>query len=152
RLIGIEGQFITKVAEVAIALSESVYGNVRERERVIKAELEREEARFLETLERGEKLLESILEKEKSQISGVDAFTLYDTYGFPLELTQEIAEEQGLSVDTAGFEQEMKKQQQRSKAAHETIDLTVQGSLDKLAEHIHPTEFLGYTDLQATAT
>ncbi len=152
RLIGIEGQFITKVAEVAIALSESVYGNVRERETVIKAELEREEARFLETLERGEKLLESILEKEKSQISGVDAFTLYDTYGFPLELTQEIAEEQGLSVDTAGFEQEMKKQQQRSKAAHETIDLTVQGSLDKLAEHIHPTEFLGYTDLQATAT
>ena len=152
RLIGIEGQFISKVAEVAIALSESVYGNVRERERVIKAELEREEARFLETLERGEKLLESILEKEKSQISGVDAFTLYDTYGFPLELTQEIAEEQGLSVDTAGFEQEMKKQQQRSKAAHETIDLTVQGSLDKLAEHIHPTEFLGYTDLQATAT
>ncbi|GEA28382.1 alanine-tRNA ligase [Microcystis aeruginosa NIES-4325] len=152
RLIGIEGQFISKVAEVAIALSESVYGNVRERERVIKAELEREEARFLETLERGEKLLESILEKEKSQISGVDAFTLYDTYGFPLELTQEIAEEQGLSVDTAGFEQEMKKQQQRSKAAQETIDLTVQGSLDKLAEHIHPTEFLGYTDLQATAT
>jgi alanyl-tRNA synthetase len=76
RLIGIEGQFITKVAEVAIALSESVYGNVRERETVIKAELEREEARFLETLERGEKLLESILEKEKSQISGVDAFTL----------------------------------------------------------------------------
>jgi alanyl-tRNA synthetase len=66
-LIGIEGQFISKVAEVRSALSESVYGNVRERETVIKAELEREEARFLETLERGEKLLESILKKKKAR-------------------------------------------------------------------------------------
>lgn len=152
RLVGIEGAFIEKVAEVAIALSENVYPNVRARETVIKGELQREEARFLETLERGEKLLESILQKEKKQISGVDAFTLYDTYGFPLELTQEIAEEQGLSVDTVGFEAEMKKQQERSKAAHETIDLTVQGSLDTLAEHIHPTEFLGYSETQAPAT
>ncbi|MEG3438230.1 alanine--tRNA ligase [Pannus brasiliensis CCIBt3594] len=152
RLVGIEGAFIEKVAEVAIELSEKVYPNVRARETVIKGELQREEARFLETLERGEKLLESILQKEKKQISGVDAFTLYDTYGFPLELTQEIAEEQGLSVDTVGFEAEMKKQQERSKAAHETIDLTVQGSLDTLAEHIHPTEFLGYSETQAPAT
>jgi alanyl-tRNA synthetase len=152
RLIGIEGPFIEKVAEVTIALSESVYPNVRAREIVIKGELQREEARFLETLERGEKLLESILQKEKEQISGIDAFTLYDTYGFPLELTREIAEEQGLSVDTVGFEAQMKKQQERSKAAHETIDLTVQGSLDTLAEHIHPTEFLGYSETQSPAT
>jgi alanyl-tRNA synthetase len=78
---------------------------------VIKAELDREEARFLETLERGEKLLAEILEKESQsqsqQISGADAFELYDTYGFPLELTQEIAEEQGLTVDLAGFEAAM---------------------------------------------
>jgi alanyl-tRNA synthetase len=68
---------------------------------VIKAELDREEARFLETLERGEKLLAEILEKESKSPanSGADAFVLYDTYGFPLELTQEIAEEQGLTVD-----------------------------------------------------
>ncbi len=153
RLIGIEGEFITKVAETAIQISEDAYPNVRERESVIKGELQREESRFLETLERGEKLLAEIIEKtdKKSQISGVDAFTLYDTYGFPLELTQEIAEEQGLTVDVDGFEVAMKEQQERSKAAHETIDLTVQGSLDKLAEHIHPTEFLGYTDPQTTA-
>jgi alanyl-tRNA synthetase len=116
---------------------------------VIKAELDREEARFLETLERGEKLLAEILEKESQsqsqQISGADAFELYDTYGFPLELTQEIAEEQGLTVELAGFEAAMAEQRQRSKDAHETIDLTVQGSLDTLAEHIHSTEFLGYT-------
>ncbi|MFM7442109.1 MAG: alanine--tRNA ligase, partial [Snowella sp.] len=152
RLIGIEGEFTTQVAETAIQLSELVYPQVRERADFIKQELQREESAFLKTLERGEKLLADIIEKEKKQISGVDAFTLYDTYGFPFELTQEIAEEQGLTVDEIGFQEEMKKQQERSKAAHETIDLTVQGSLDKLAEHIHPTEFMGYTEPQLTAT
>ncbi len=151
RLIGIEGEFTTQVAETAIQLSELVYPQVRERDDFIKQELQREEVAFLKTLERGEKLLAEIIEKEKKQISGVDAFTLYDTYGFPFELTQEIAEEQGLTVDEIGFQEEMKKQQERSKAAHETIDLTVQGSLDKLAEHIHPTEFMGYTEPQLSA-
>ncbi|MEM9817721.1 MAG: alanine--tRNA ligase, partial [Cyanobacteria bacterium P01_D01_bin.6] len=125
RLIGIEGAFINQVAATAIALSESVYGNVRERESVITSELAREEARFLETLERGEKLLAEILKRETQyqggQISGADAFVLYDTYGFPLELTQEIAEEQGLTVDVDGFEAAMEQQRQRSKDAHETI-------------------------------
>ncbi|ACK69354.1 alanyl-tRNA synthetase [Gloeothece citriformis PCC 7424] len=155
RLIGIEGAFINQVAEVAIALSETAYPNVRQRETPIKGELDREEAAFLTTLERGEKLLSEIIAKvkksKKKQISGVDAFKLYDTYGFPLELTQEIAEEEGLTVNVEEFDEEMKKQQDQSKAAHETIDLTVQGSLDKLAEHIHPTEFLGYTDAQSVA-
>jgi alanyl-tRNA synthetase len=151
RLIGIEGAFISRVAETAIQLSETAFPNVREREAVIKAELDREEARFLETLERGEKLLAEILAKTTGQISGADAFVLYDTYGFPLELTQEIAEEQGLTVDEAGFEVAMAEQRQRSKDAHETIDLTAQSSLDKLAEHIHPTAFLGYGDAVSTS-
>ncbi|MDJ0649996.1 MAG: alanine--tRNA ligase [Xenococcaceae cyanobacterium MO_188.B19] len=151
RLIGIDGNFINKVAETAMALSESAYPSVREREEFIKNELKREETQFLKTLERGEKLLADILNKKPKQILGVDAFTLYDTYGFPLELTQEIAEEQGLTVDVNGFEAEMEQQRIRARAAHETIDLTVQGSIDKLAEHIHPTEFSGYTNLQDTA-
>ena len=105
----------------------------------------------LTTLGRGEKLLAEIMTTKPKQISGEDAFTLYDTHGFPLELTQEIAEEQGLTVDTKGFEAEMEQQRQRSQEAHETIDLTVQGTLDKLAEHIHPTDFLGYTQSSETA-
>ncbi|MBW4678946.1 MAG: alanine--tRNA ligase [Microcoleus vaginatus WJT46-NPBG5] len=151
RLIGIEGEFTPKIAETAIQLSETAYPNVRKRADAIKAELQREETRFLKTLERGEKLLADILAKQPKQISGVDAFTLYDTYGFPLELTQEIAEEQGITVDAAGFEVEMKKQVERAKDAHETIDLTVQGSLDKLAEHIQATEFVGYAQPAAEA-
>ncbi|MDZ8093607.1 MAG: alanine--tRNA ligase [Nostoc sp. DedQUE05] len=155
RLIGISGEFTTQVAETAIALSESAYPNVRQREAAIKAELQREESNFLRTLDRGEKLLEEIIQEVKqrgeTQISGESAFTLYDTYGFPLELTQEVAEENNLTVDDAGFNAEMQKQVERAKAAHETIDLTVQGSLDKLAEHIQVTEFLGYTQPTATA-
>ncbi|MBD2132489.1 alanine--tRNA ligase [Sphaerospermopsis sp. FACHB-1094] len=155
RLIGISGEFINQVAETAISLSESVYPNLRQREAAIKAELAREEANFLKTLERGEKLLAEIIQEVKQKgltdLSGESAFTLYDTYGFPLELTQEIAEEQNLTVDVDGFKAEMQKQIERAKAAHETIDLTVQGSLDKLAEHIHSTEFLGYNQSAATA-
>ncbi|USR90154.1 alanine--tRNA ligase [Phormidium yuhuli AB48] len=151
RLIGIEGPFISQVAETAIEVSEAAYTNLRERQGVIETELAREEAQFLKTLERGEKLLGEILASNPEQISGEDAFTLYDTYGFPLELTQEIAEEQGLGVDVDGFEVEMERQRDRARAAHETIDLTVQGSLDELAEQLHPTSFLGYTDNQANA-
>ncbi|MBA4449354.1 alanine--tRNA ligase, partial [Cylindrospermopsis raciborskii CS-506_D] len=155
RLIGIPGEFINQVAETAISLSQSVYPHLRQREAVIKAELEREESNFLKTLDRGEKLLGEIIQEVKHQgltiISGDSAFTLYDTYGFPLELTQEIAQEQNLSVDVEGFNTEMHKQVERAKAAHETIDLTVQGSLDKLAEHIHSTEFIGYRQLSTTA-
>jgi alanyl-tRNA synthetase len=152
RLIGIDGEFITQVAETAISLSESIYPNVREKAEVIKAELEREESQFLKTLERGEKLLGEIIAKGEKEINGKDAFTLFDTYGFPLELTQEIAEEQNLTVDVAGFNAEMEAQKTRSREAVETIDLTVQGSIDKLAEHIHPTNFIGYQELNSTAT
>ncbi|MEH2350060.1 MAG: alanine--tRNA ligase [Nostoc sp.] len=155
RLIGISGEFTTQVAESAIALSESAYPNVRQREAAIKAELQREESNFLRTLDRGEKLLEEIIQEVKqqgnTQISGESAFTLYDTYGFPLELTQEVAEENNLTVDVEGFEAQMEIQKGRGRDAHETIDLTVQGSLDKLAEHIQVTEFLGYTQPATTA-
>ncbi|MDJ0594024.1 MAG: alanine--tRNA ligase [Pleurocapsa sp. MO_226.B13] len=159
--IGIYGRdakfpvFTPIVAETAIALSESAYPNVREREEFIKNQLQTEESQFLKTLDRGEKLLAEIIANtanlSQKQISGLDAFTLYDTYGFPLELTQEIAEEQGLTVDVEGFEAEMEQQRIRARGSHETIDLTVQGSIDKLAEQIHPTEFSGYTNLQDTA-
>jgi alanyl-tRNA synthetase len=144
RLLGIDRDFTSEVAETAIALSESQYPRVRQRAEAIKVELQREEARFRETLERGEKMLEEILERVKDQIPGADAFVLYDTYGFPLELTQEIAEEKNLTVDLAGFEAEMSAQRERAKAAHKTIDLTIQGTLDQVAEHIQQTEFIGY--------
>jgi len=149
RLIGITGTFTGQVAETAIALGEAAYPQLREREGAIKTELQREETRFLETLERGEKLLTETIHKSDKVISGVDAFVLYDTYGFPLELTQEIAEEHGLTVDTAGFTAEMEKQRERSQSAHEIIDLTAHQSLEQMG--IKATEFIGYKDLGSSA-
>ena len=151
RLIGIEGNFINQVAESAIALAESAYPNVREREEYIKGQLQREESQFLKTLDRGEKLLAEIIAKAGNlgakQISGKDAFELYDTYGFPLELTQEIAEEQGLSIDLAGFEREMEEQKSRSKDSYEAIDLMTQNALGEIVQGSDETSFLGYTQL-----
>lgn len=153
RLIGIDREFTPAVAEAAIALSEVAYPNVRKMEPTIKVSLQREEISFLKTLDRGERILAEIIEQlgTGGQISGTDAFTLYDTYGFPLELTEEIAAEKGLTVDVSGFEVEMEKQRIRSQQAHETIDLTAQGTLDKLADHIEQTEFLGYTQVSTQA-
>jgi alanyl-tRNA synthetase (EC 6.1.1.7) len=107
RLIGIAGEFTVRVAESAIALSESVYPNVRQREAAIKAELAREESQFLKTLERGEKLLSEIVDRtkqqENQQISGPDAFTLYDTYGFPLRIDSRNCRRTGNYCRFAGF-------------------------------------------------
>ena len=149
RLLGIDKPFTVEVAEASISLSEQAYPAVRTREKNIKNELVREEAQFLKTLDRGETLLADILAQKPKQVSGDDAFKLYDTYGFPLELTQEIAEESGIAVDVAGFEAAMQVQQETSKGAHETIDLTVQGSLDALAEKVDATDFVGYAQSDA---
>jgi alanyl-tRNA synthetase len=155
RSIGINEDFTTKVAETAIALSEAAYPNVRERANSIKAELQREETQFLKTLERGEKLLADLIADVKAKgiekIEGKDAFKLYGTYGFPLELTQEIAEEQGLTVDVDGYNRAVEEDAIINIGTTETIDLTVQSALDKLAEHIQATEFLGYSQLTIQA-
>jgi alanyl-tRNA synthetase len=124
------------------------YPQLLERREVILAELAREEARFLETLERGEKLLAEVLAAKPTQISGEQAFELYDTYGFPLELTEEIAEEQGLTVDLAGFEAAMEAQRQRAKAAAVSIDLTLQGAIDQVTAAAAATAFKGYEALE----
>jgi alanyl-tRNA synthetase len=148
RLLGIDKPFLTAMGEAAIALMRSAYPQLDERREVILAELQREEARFLETLERGEKLLAEVLASQPQQISGEQAFELYDTYGFPLELTEEIAEEHGLTVDLAGFEAAMEAQRQRAKAAAVNIDLTLQGAIEQMAAELEATAFKGYEALE----
>jgi alanyl-tRNA synthetase len=136
------------MGEAAIALMQGAYPQLAGRRDVILAELQREEARFLETLERGEKLLADVLAAGPRQISGEQAFELYDTYGFPLELTEEIAEEHGLTVDLAGFEAAMEAQRQRAKAAAVSIDLTLQEAIDQVAAAAEATAFKGYEQLE----
>ena len=148
RLLGIDKPFLTAMGEASIALMQAAYPQLLERREVILAELQREEARFLETLERGEKLLADVLAAGPQQISGEQAFELYDTYGFPLELTEEIAEEHGLSVDLAGFEVAMEAQRQRAKAAAVSLDLTLQGAIEQMAAELEATAFKGYEALE----
>ena len=148
RLLGITKPFLISMGEAAIALLESAHPSVVDRREVILAELQREEARFLETLERGEKLLAEVLASKPTEIAGAQAFELYDTYGFPLELTQEIAEEHGLSVDLAGFEAAMEEQRQRAKAAAVSIDLTLQDAIDQVVAEQAATAFKGYDALE----
>jgi alanyl-tRNA synthetase len=152
RLLGIDKPFLTAMGEASIALMQSAYPQLLERKEVILSELKREEARFLETLERGEKLLADVLAAKPKQISGEQAFELYDTYGFPLELTQEIAEEHGLAVDLDGFEQAMEAQRQRAKAAAVSIDLTLQDAIDQMAADLEATSFRGYESLDHSSS
>ncbi|MBM5788973.1 MAG: alanine--tRNA ligase [Cyanobacteria bacterium M_DeepCast_200m_mx_001] len=148
RLLGIDKPFLSAMGEASITLMQDAYPQLVARREVILAELQREEARFLETLERGEKLLAEVLAAQPEQISGEQAFELYDTYGFPLELTEEIAEEHGLTVDLAGFEAAMEAQRQRAKAAAVSIDLTLQGAIDQVAADLEATQFRGYELLE----
>jgi alanyl-tRNA synthetase len=151
RLLGIDRPFLEAMGEAAIALMAPAHPLLPERRGLILAELVREEARFLDTLERGEKLLAEVLAARPERISGEAAFELYDTYGFPLELTEEIAEEHGLTVDLDGFEAAMERQRQRAKAAAVSIDLTLQGAIERVAGALEPTDFRGYEALDQAA-
>ena len=151
RLLGIDQPFLVRMGEASIALLQDAHPSVLERQEVILAELQREESRFLETLERGEKLLTDVLQSKPKQISGAQAFELYDTYGFPLELTQEIAQEQGIEVDLAGFEKAMEQQRQRAKAAAVSIDLTLQDAIDQVVANQKATAFQGYQHLEQSS-
>jgi alanyl-tRNA synthetase len=148
RLLGVDRPFLGAMGEAAIALMAGAHPALEERRGAILAELEREEARFLETLDRGEKLLAEVLAAKPARISGRQAFELYDTYGFPLELTEEIAEEHGLRVDVEEFEAAMEEQRQRAKAAAVRVDLTLQGAIEAMAGELDATAFRGYEALE----
>lgn len=167
RLLGIKGDgrgnldgvFTPAIAEKVIEISSQIDPEVKDRRSRILEELKREESRFVQTLERGEKLLEEMIASALSIpqenetlpcLAGKDAFLLYDTYGFPVEITIEVAEEQGVTVDMDGFDVEMEKQRRQSQAAHNAVKLEVGDTAD-LTESISDTEFLGYDMLSARA-
>jgi len=122
----------------------NTYPELQNNSQRIFSEIDIEEQRFLNTLERGEKLLNEIIASGVKLISGTQAFELYDTYGFPLELTKEILDEKNIEVDLKGFEREMDSQRERAKAASQTVDLTLEGSIERDIELFEKTNFVGY--------
>ncbi|MBU0936785.1 MAG: alanine--tRNA ligase, partial [Spirochaetes bacterium] len=123
RKLGIEGGFLGKLAEVVIAKFQSAYPELAENRQRILDDLAREEAKFLETLQKGEhefeKMLPNLLKNPQKIMSGRLAFKLYDTYGFPIELTLELAAENGLTVNREEFDDAFKKHQELSRAGAE---------------------------------
>ena len=150
RLLGIDQAFLPILGDITINLMKYAYPQLKESRKIILFELKTEELRFLETLERGERLLAQIISECSGKVSGIQAFELYDTYGFPLELTQEIAAEKKILVDIKGFNEEMSKQRQRAKDAAVTIDLTLQGAIEKTALAFEETKFSGYNTLESS--
>ena len=151
RLLGITNEFLPHIANVGINLMQNNYPDLKNNNDLILNEIKIEEIRFRETLERGEKLLDELISSGQKLISGFKAFELYDTYGFPLELTVEIAEENSISVDVKGFEEEMNAQKERAKAASSNIDLTLEGSLEREIDLFNKTIFNGYKSLLSEA-
>ncbi len=151
RLLGIKKEFLSDIARVGIKLMENNYPDLKNNNELILSEIKIEEVRFRETLERGEKLLDEIISSGQKLITGFKAFELYDTYGFPLELTEEIAEEHNINVDIEGFKREMDAQKERAKAASSNIDLTLEGSLEREIDSFNKTNFIGEDCLNAEA-
>lgn len=117
KTLGIKKVFSSEVAEAVMAIYQDVYPWLRERKDFIFSELCKEEEKFNKTLDRGLKELEKISASEDGFISGVVASTMYQTYGFPIEMTRELASEKGMKVDEQGFKEEMRKHQELSRTA-----------------------------------
>lgn len=155
-LLGLKDPFLHRLAPLVAELLGDFYPEMRENLEAVEKQIRLEEERFLETLEGGVRRLEELLSalRPGEALPGEEAFRLYDTYGFPLDLTVEIAAERGFGVDTEGFEDAMRLQQERSRA-HMAFEREIFKRSTQILEELHAerggTEFLGYTDLEAEA-
>ena len=156
RLLGIEGKFLTKLAETVIEGSKDGYPELFEKKDMIFNVIGQEEDQFNKTIDQGLKILsdmiEEMSEKEEQTLSGENAFKLYDTYGFPLDLTMEILEEKGFGVDEEGFKAAMEEQRVKARKARGVTnymgaDATVYDEIDPSIT----TEFVGYDHLDYTS-
>ena len=150
KILGMELPFLYKLVDKVVDMYGEAYPELVKNKEKVKEVIKNEEERFNKTLDRGYKLLEEFI-TEKKDIDGENAFKLYDTYGFPLELTKEIAEENNLKVDEAGYKAAMQEQKDRAKAATAKISVTGDIKYAKVEEQVGSTEFLGYDKNEADA-
>lgn len=149
----IEGAFMYRLVPVVYEIMKDFYPYLEEKLDYIAKLVKAEEERFHTTLADGEKLMLEVMDKnaDSKQIDGVTAFKLYDTYGFPLELTMEMAEERGFVVDQQGFDKEMAQQKERARNAREEQESMSSQSADLMA-FTQESRFIGYDALSCTAT
>ena len=155
RMLGIDHPFLTDLVDTVIISSEVGYPELREHESYIKKVIGTEEERFYKTIDSGMNILNGMIqhlhETHKKILSGLDVFKLNDTFGFPLDLTKEIAAEAGLGIDEAAFHVEMTRQRERARA--ERLAKDISGWSEDLFDELNaePTEFDGYDVLKETA-
>jgi alanyl-tRNA synthetase len=155
RMLGIDHPFLTDLVDTVIVSSEVGYPELREHESYIKKVIGTEEERFYKTIDSGMNILNGMIqhlhETHKKILSGLDVFKLNDTFGFPIDLTKEIAAEAGLGIDEAAFHVEMTRQRERARAERLAKDISG-WSEDLFGElNAEPTEFDGYDVLKETA-
>jgi len=145
KILGMELPFLYKLVDVVVEMYGEAYPElVKNKQKVIDT-IKAEEERFNKTLDRGYKLLEEFIESKKD-IDGESAFKLYDTFGFPLELTKEIAQENGLNVDEDGYKVAMQEQKDRAKAATAKISVTGDIKYAQVEKEVGSTNFIGYSE------
>jgi len=155
--LGLNRPFLYELSFAVIEIMQTAYPELREKERLIAQIVHQEEKRFEETVSLGMEYLERVLQEKRSsgikQISGTEIFKLYDTYGFPPDLTQEILSEEGFTYSEEEFREEMQKQKERARKAHETKTEELKGR-KKLEEFLKEFEtvFVGYENHEAEAT
>ncbi len=150
KILGMDLPFLYKLVDVIVENYGEAYPDLVKNKQKIVDTIKKEEERFAKTLDRGYKMLDEFIEGKKD-IDGESAFKLYDTYGFPFELTKEIAEEQNLKVDEDGFKKAMQEQKDRAKAATAKISVTGDMKYAKLEDEVGSTEFVGYEQNECDA-
>ena len=141
--LGINKPFMAELVDVVIQIMDPFYPYLHEKRDICKQIISAEEEKFLATLASGEKRFEAIAAKSDKVISGMDAFTLYDTYGFPLELTMEYAEEKGMSVDVDGFKNYLNEQKNRARNARKD-EASMGGQNEEFLAFKEESRFSGY--------
>lgn len=150
KILGMDLPFLYKLVDVVVEHYGEAYPELVKNKAKIVDIIKKEEERFNKTLDRGYKLLDEFISNKKD-IDGESAFKLYDTFGFPLELTKEIAEENGLKVDEEGYKAAMQEQKDRAKAAAAKISVTGDMKYAKIEDEVGSTEFIGYSENEADA-
>ena len=150
KILGMELPFLYKLVDVIVENYGEAYPDLVKNKAKIVDTIKKEEERFAKTLDRGYKMLDEFIEAKKD-IDGESAFKLYDTYGFPLELTKEIALENGLNVDENGYKIAMQEQKDRAKAAAAKISVTGDMKYAKVEKEVGSTEFVGYSENECDA-
>ncbi|MDE7263580.1 MAG: alanine--tRNA ligase [Anaeroplasmataceae bacterium] len=148
--LGIEKPFMAELVDVVISIMDPFYPYLHEKASIVKQIISAEEEKFLATLAAGEKRFEAIAEKTDKIISGIDAFTLYDTYGFPIELTIEYALEHHLKVDEEGFRACLEEQKRRARNARKEEN-SMGGQNEAFLNFKEESKFIGYHSLSVTS-